>query len=141
MKNILLAFAPVLSLLVALLAPLSSFAEAVVIEGDEAVTRYQRDKATAKLLVQKGREFILRTPDGKEAVKPPGMSVKVGEWFYISNEEDEFVHNVYDVTDSSWVLKKQHPSTIAAISFNKPGEHRLRCAIHPFMKMDIEVVP
>lgn len=115
-------------------------AKSTIIEGDEAEKIYTANKGKAQVLVQKNKEFILRTPDGRESVKPATITVKAGERFYIANEEDTFVHNVYDVTDSSWVLKKQSPSTIAAIQFDTPGKRSLRCAIHPKMKIDVEIV-
>jgi plastocyanin len=130
-----------LVLVVFLVLPARAFADAAVVEGDEAVKLYQADKGKAQTLVQKGKEFILRAPDGKETSKPESMTVKVGERFYVSNEEMEFVHNIYDMTDSSWVLKKQEPSKIAAITFTKSGEHNLRCAIHPMMKIKVNVLP
>jgi plastocyanin len=65
--------------------------------------------------------------------------VKAGEYFFIVNEEDKFIHNVYDMDDESWILKKQEPSGIAAIKFDEAGTHAIRCAIHPTMKTLIKV--
>jgi plastocyanin len=124
-----------------LVAPISGYAETHVTEGDEAKKLYDTDKGKAQVLVQKNKIFILRA-EGKEIPKPESISVKAGERFYIVNEEDTFVHNVYDTSDSSWVLRKQPPSNVAAVSFdNKLGKHSLRCAIHPTMKIEVNVVP
>jgi plastocyanin len=121
--------------------PINAFAGAKVVEGDESVKLYQADKGKAQVLVQQNKEFILRAPDGKETPKPGVITVKTGERFYIVNEEHSFVHNVYDESDSSWLLRKQEPSKVAAITFDKPGTHKLRCAIHPTMKTELHVIP
>jgi plastocyanin len=128
-------------LLALLFCPGIAFAEASVVEGDEAMKLYQAEKSKAQVLVQKGKEFVWRSPDGKEIIKPESVNVKVGQRFYITNEEHEIIHNVYDTTDASWVLKKQEPSKVAAITFLKPGEHYLRCAIHPLMKITVKIAP
>jgi plastocyanin len=136
MKKIALLFS------IALLAgPMLAFAEPTVVEGDDAAKLYQADKGKALSLVQKNKEFLLRTADGKETLKPEIVTVKVGQRLYILNEEMTFVHNVYDETDANWVLKKQEPSKVAVITFDKPGNHILRCAIHPTMKTELHVVP
>lgn len=121
--------------------PLTAFAGAKVVEGDESMKLYQADKGKVQILVQQNKEFILRVPNGKETPKPKAITVKAGERFYIVNEEHSFVHNVYDESDSSWLLRKQEPSKVAAITFDKPGKHKLRCAIHPTMKTELRVVP
>lgn len=122
-----------------LIIPTAGYAETHVTEGDEAKKLYDADKGKAQVLVQKNKVFILRAPDGKETPKPETITVKAGERFYIVNEEDTFVHNVYDTTDSSWVLRKQNPGNVAAVSFDTPGKHSLHCAIHPIMKIDVNV--
>lgn len=119
--------------------PTVVFAEVISTEGEDAKKRYTMEKDKAQVLAQKGKEFILRSRN-KEISKPTTMTVKQGEQFYIINEEDSFVHNVYDMTDSSWIIKKQHPRDVAAIIFKSPGIHNLRCAIHPKMKIKVEVV-
>jgi len=121
------------------LLSMQAYAKTIVLEGADAEQAFTKEKTAAIVLVQKNKEFILRTPDGKETAKPEMITVKAGQRFYIVNEEHEFVHNVYDETDSSWVLKKQQPSGIAAIAFDTPGRHNLRCAIHPTMKTAVEV--
>ena len=49
--------------------------------------------------------------------KPKKLTVKAGEQIFLTNEEEKYVHNVYDTTDNSWVLKKQEPGGVAVISF------------------------
>lgn len=128
-----------LIIIILLTIPVASFAKTIVVEGDEAKKLYETEKSDAKVLVQKNKEFILRMPDGTETKKPPMISLKAGERFYIVNEEDTFVHNVYDISDSEWVLKKQVPSNIAGVTFDTPEKHGLRCAMHPAMKIEVEV--
>lgn len=134
MKKIVLAFLVLFTGL-----PLTAFAETAVVEGDEAKTLYAADQGKAQVLIQKNREFVLRKPGGNETRSPATLTVQAGERFYIANEEDTFIHNVYDLTDTSWVLKKQLPASIAAVTFSEPGKHQLRCAIHPAMKIDVDV--
>lgn len=121
-----------------LLLATNAMAATTVVEGADAKKLYDAEKATSNVLVQKDKNFILRA-GGTETPKPTEMKVKAGQRFYIANEEGEFVHNVYDETDAGWVLKKQEPAGIAAISFDKAGEHNLRCAIHPQMKIKVIV--
>jgi len=115
-----------------------SFAATKVTEGDDARTQYEAEKAKAKTLAQKEKVFILRA-GGAEAQKPEKLTVTAGERFFITNEEAEYVHNVFDESDAGWVLKKQDPGTVAAISFDSPGVHKIRCAIHPQMKTTVIV--
>ena len=118
-----------------------SAAETHVVEGDAARALYRSEKGTAQVLVQRDKVFVLRAPDGSETPKPASITVRVGERFFISNEEESFVHNVYDLSDAAWVLQKQHPSELAGVAFDRPGVHELRCAIHPTMKTEVRVVP
>lgn len=110
-----------------------------VLEGDAAKAAYEKNKATAYTLKQKDTIFTLIAPGGAETPTPTEVTVKPGEVIYILNEEDKVVHNVYDESDNSWVLKKQEPANIASISFSEAGVHKLRCAIHPKMKIIINV--
>lgn len=112
--------------------------DTTVIEGAEAQKLYNEQKNKAQILVQKNKVFILRH-EGHEQEKPEELEVKRGEIFFIVNEEDKFIHNVYDLDDESWILKKQEPGGIAAIRFEKEGHHSLRCAIHPTMKTLVKV--
>ena len=128
-------------LLVALALPVGVEAKTDVIQGAKAKALYETNRAKAVMLVQKHKIFILRRPDGKEESNPKLVRVRIGQPLYIANEEDIFVHNVYDLTDASWVLKKQTPASMAAIMFDTPGTRQLRCAIHPTMEISVEVTP
>lgn len=118
----------------------SAHAGSKVLEGDEAQRLYEQKKGQLQTLVQKDTSFHLRKPGGgAEEDHPATITVKAGEIFFITNEEAAFVHNVYDESDASWVLKKQVPSSVAALSFDTPGQHKLRCAIHPKMQITVDV--
>lgn len=114
--------------------------ETVVAEGDEGKALYDQLKSESNILKQIDKNFILLAPDGEETEKPTEITIKVGEYVFITNEEEKVVHNVYDQSDNSWVLKKQEPGGYAAISFGAAGVHELRCAIHPKMKITVKVV-
>jgi len=120
------------------LCALPVHASTLVTGGDAAKNLYATEKANAQILVQKGKVFILRV-HGSETPAPSDLKVKTRERFFIANEEMEYVHNVYDEDDQTWVLKKQEPAGVAAIAFDKPGIHHLRCAIHPQMKIKVTV--
>jgi plastocyanin len=126
---------------VALLLPYNVQAATTVVEGNQAKGLYNKERKTAQVLVQKHKMFLLRAPSGSETTSPPTITVKAGERFYIANEEEMFIHNVYDEGDSSWVIKKQTPSNVAGVTFSAPGEHSLLCAIHPTMKIKVLVTP
>lgn len=119
-------------------APAVAIAGANIVEGGAAQSQYDAEKAASKVLAQKDKKFILRE-GGSDTPKPKSMTLKVGEKLFIVNEEEKYTHNVYDSTDDSWVLQKQSPGGIAVISFDAPGEHKLRCAIHPKMKIKVKV--
>lgn len=120
--------------------PTLCFAEAHVLEGDEAKSMYEQKKMSLQTLKQIGTMFTLVAPNGTETTKPDEMTVKVGEYIFITNQEEKIVHNVYDESDHSWVLKKQQPGGVAAIAFDAAGVHKLRCAIHPKMRITVNVV-
>ncbi|MGO9483296.1 MAG: hypothetical protein ACLPX9_01755 [Rhodomicrobium sp.] len=127
-----------LLLALCLFFPALTHAAVVVTEGNDAKKIYEEEKGKAQILVQKDKNFVLRAR-GVDTPKPKEIKVKAGERFFIINEEMEYVHNVYDESDDKWVLEKQEPSSVAAIVFDAPGEHRLRCAIHPQMKITVIV--
>lgn len=117
-----------------------TFALTEAIEGDEAKALLEKLQTSNNVLVQLNKVFVLQTPDGKRTASPEEVTIEVGEYLFITNEEHGIVHNVYDQTDHSWVLKKQLPTGVAAIRFDEPKVHELRCAIHPTMKIKVNVV-
>ncbi len=117
-----------------------AFAQTIAIEGKKAEALLKELQKSSNILIQENKVFILQTPDGKREEGAKEVTIEVGEYIFITNEEQRVVHNVYDQTDHSWVLKKQLPTGVAAIQFNKVKAHKLRCAIHPKMKIIVNVV-
>ncbi|MCL9779938.1 hypothetical protein M9194_00640 [Vibrio sp. S4M6] len=111
-----------------------------VMEGDDAKSSYEASKDSVVALIQKRKTFYLQEPGNpKLKRKPKELTVKAGEVIYILNSEKKITHNIYDTTDESWVLTAQEPGDVAAVKFDDPGEHDLKCAIHPKMKIKVIV--
>jgi plastocyanin len=117
----------------------TAFSGTEVFEGDDGLSKFEAMKASAVKLKQRDRKFSIVSPDGSEDSEATVLHVIVNQTFFITNEEDRTTHNVYDHSDSNWVLMKQVPGGVAAIAFDTAGEHDLRCAIHPKMKMKVIV--
>jgi plastocyanin len=118
----------------------AAWAETEVLEGDKAKSLKETHN-TAQTLSQKDKVFLLKKPSGETAeMQPKEITVEAGDYLFINNDEENTVHNVYDMSDQSWVLKKQLPGSMAAIKFTEPKEHKLRCAIHPNMQTTVNVV-
>lgn len=68
------------------------------------------------------------------------VTVKVGESLACVND-DETTHNVYSNSDGNqFDLGAQAPGTTAMHIFDHVGKAKVRCAIHPKMKIDVTVV-
>jgi len=118
----------------------TSNANAQIVEGDAAKKKFESDKNSSSVLYQRKKKFYYSKNGADEVKKPKEITIKAGEPLFIINEEKKITHNVYDETDGSWVLKKQKPGGTAYTTFSKPGVHKLRCAIHPKMKVSVTVV-
>lgn len=69
------------------------------------------------------------------------LSVAAGDTIMFRND-DNVVHNVFTSSpDFKFNLRSQAPGTSAAVAFDKPGTHSVRCAIHPTMKLSVTVTP
>lgn len=67
------------------------------------------------------------------------ISVKVGDTVKFTNEDD-VTHNIYsDTTDHDFQIDKQDPGQSQEVKFDKAGEIKVKCAIHPKMKMTVKV--
>lgn len=74
------------------------------------------------------------------AFDPERMSVRVGEAVVFVND-DKVAHNVMSGSKAAkFNLGLQKPGDSKSLSFDEAGEVEIRCAIHPKMKMVIEVV-
>lgn len=84
--------------------------------------------AMAAEVVQKNKRFSSDT-----------ITVKKGESVTFVNQ-DPFVHNVYSQSPGmEFDIQTQMPGQSSTIKFDKAGEAEVRCAIHPTMKMKVQV--
>lgn len=69
------------------------------------------------------------------------LTVKVGDTVKFKND-DPFAHNVFSLSETKTFDLGSYPKGQAkSVSFDKPGKVEIECAIHPAMKMSIEVTP
>lgn len=77
---------------------------------------------------QKGKAFTTKK-----------LAVKVGDSVKFLNE-DPFTHNVFSLSDAkSFDLGSTGQGGFKNIVFDKPGTIEVECAVHPEMKMVVEV--
>ena len=79
-------------------------------------------------VMQKGKKF-----------SPSTLNIKVGDTvvFII---DDKNRHNVYSRTDGhKFNIRKQKPGDASGRTFDKPGKIAIKCAIHPKMRLTINV--
>lgn len=82
-------------------------------------------------------EYIVT--QSRMAFKPDALTVKVGDTVVFKNN-DKLTHNVYSKSSgNSFNLKAVRPGASENVTFSTPGEVKVRCAIHPKMKMKISV--
>ncbi len=84
--------------------------------------------ATEHKVTQKGQQF-----------SPQTLKVKVGDEVVFLND-DAGTHNVFSESGANtFDLKAQRPGASTRVSFAAAGRVDVRCAIHPAMRMTIEV--
>jgi plastocyanin len=67
------------------------------------------------------------------------VTIKRGETVTFTNK-DPITHNVFSSTPGmAFDLKTQTPGSSSTITFDHAGEAEVRCAIHPQMKMKVNV--
>lgn len=89
-------------------------------------------------LLQKNKKFYLKTSDGK-IKKIKKLEINKGDKVTFINT-DNISHNVYakgKVAD--FEIAKQAPGASNSVVFDTAGKTRVRCAIHPRMKINIKV--
>lgn len=83
------------------------------------------------------KDFEVTQKDKKFSQK--SLVVKVGDSVSFKNE-DPFSHNVYSLSDAKTFDLGSYPQGQAKkVIFDKPGIIEAECAIHPEMKLNIEV--
>lgn len=84
--------------------------------------------ATEQTIGQKNKEFSTQ-----EITIKPGDSV-------VFNNDDDVAHNVFcNNPDCKFNTKIQTPGTKSPVKFEKEGTFEVRCAIHPKMKLTVNV--
>lgn len=79
-------------------------------------------------VVQKNKEFSQKD-----------ITVKVGDSIAFKNDDD-VTHNLFSKSDAkTFEIAKQGPGTKESVTFDKPGDVKIRCAIHPKMKLNVKV--
>jgi len=69
------------------------------------------------------------------------LTIKVGDSVKFVNE-DSFAHNVFSLSaPKSFDLGSFGNGGSKSITFDKPGKVEVECAVHPDMRLDIEVKP
>ena len=68
------------------------------------------------------------------------ITIKVGDEVAFVNK-DKVSHNVYSKTKGhKFDLKVQTPGSSNTVTFDAPGKIKVRCAIHPRMKLTLNVI-
>jgi plastocyanin len=81
---------------------------------------------------------VVVTQENK-AFSEKSISIKSGDAVKFVNKDD-IVHDVHSTTDGySFDLGSQQPGTETAYTFAQPGKVKVRCAIHPKMKLEVTV--
>ena len=79
-------------------------------------------------VTQKNKQFSVKT-----------ISLKVGDAINFKNE-DPFSHNIMSLSDTKMFdLGSYGQGQAKKVVFDKPGKVEVECAIHPDMKMVVEV--
>jgi plastocyanin len=86
-----------------------------------------------------GQEHVVSQKTKAFSVKK--LTVKVGDSVKFVNE-DSFAHNVFSLSAAkSFDLGSFGNGGSKSVTFDKPGKVEVECAVHPDMRMDIEVTP
>jgi plastocyanin len=79
-------------------------------------------------VTQKNKQFSQKT-----------LAIKVGDAVSFKNE-DSFAHNIFSLSDVKTFDLGTYPQGQAKkVVFDKPGTAEIECAIHPDMKLTVEV--
>jgi plastocyanin len=86
--------------------------------------------AAEHMVTQKDKAFSAKTLD-----------IKVGDKVSFRND-DTFTHNIFSLTDAMpFDLGSYGSGQMKAVTFGKPGKFEIECAIHPEMRLVINVSP
>ena len=91
----------------------------------------------ASVALAQAREYVVS--QSKKAFSVNRLKIKVGDTVSFKND-DPFFHNIFSLSDTqSFDLGSYPQGQSRKIQFTKPGRIDVECAIHPEMKMVIEV--
>ena len=89
--------------------------------------------AAEQIVEQKDKAFAVN------GVKAATLKVKVGDVVQFKNM-DPFFHNVFSLSDAKTFDLGSYPQGQSrSVTFDKAGTVEVECAIHPQMKMTVEV--
>lgn len=103
---------------------------AALISGLYLLTASSALASQEHVVAQKGKAFSVKK-----------LSIKVGDTVKFVNE-DSFAHNVFSLSAlKSFDLGSFGNGGSKSVTFEKPGKVEVECAIHPDMRVEIEVKP
>ncbi len=70
----------------------------------------------------------------------PQIAIKVGDRITFVNE-DSVNHHVFSDTKGSEIDLLQRPGRSDTVRFSQPGTVEIECAIHPVMRLEVQVRP
>lgn len=83
-------------------------------------------------------EVVIKQKDKK--FSQTSVKIKKGDSIVFKNEEKDITHNVFSLgPKNAFELKTQPPGQATNFVFNEVGKTEVECAIHPNMKLVVEV--
>jgi len=84
-----------------------------------------------------GKDFEVMQKNKKFSVQR--LTINVGDTISFKNE-DPFTHNIFSLSDTKTFDLGSYPQGQSKkVTFDKPGIVEVECAIHPDMKLTVEV--
>lgn len=85
------------------------------------------------------QEHVVSQKDKSFSTKK--LDIKVGDKVAFRND-DAFSHNIFSLTDAMpFDLGTYGGGQMKTVTFNKAGKFEIECAIHPDMRMVVQVAP
>jgi plastocyanin len=85
------------------------------------------------------QEHVVAQKDKAFATKK--LDIKVGDKVAFRND-DAFSHNIFSLTDAMpFDLGTYGSGQVKSVTFSKAGKFEIECAIHPDMRMVVNVAP
>lgn len=83
------------------------------------------------------KEIVVLQKD--KAFSATKLKIKVGDSIKFVND-DPYSHNVFSLSDAKSFDLGTYPKGVAkSVTFDKPGTVEIECAVHPAMKLVVEV--